>query len=167
MLCFLCPCYACFVSSCVVFLLFFFHIFASLFTCTCMCLWALICAIKHSSYPQSFVFHSCLCTWDPESLLGTLLDGRMSSVLQSNGLTNTKSKPTFVLLGHPILLACLITCLFSPLHAFFPRFLVSMSPFTCLITLLVRLVLSLLLCHLFHLSAGFVFSLFIAFTLGA
>ena len=42
----------------------------------------------------------------------------VSSVLQYNGLTNTKSKPTFVLPGNRLLLNNMfifITCLFAPL----------------------------------------------------
>ena len=71
----------------------------------------------------------------------------VSSVLQSNGTMDTKSKLTFVLLGHPFLLVCLITCLFAPLCAFFP----------CLSVLCVCLMLSLFLCYLFCLFASFVF----------
>ena len=59
----------------------------------------------------------------------------MSSVLQYNRTTNTKSKPTFFLLRHPFLFSCLITCL------------------------LPLCVLPLFLCYLFCLSTGFVFSL--------
>ena len=75
----------------------------------------------------------------------------VSSMLQSNGTMDTKSKLTFVLLGHPFLLVCLITCLFAPLCAFFP----------CLSVLCVCLMLSLFLCYLFCLFASFVFFLFI------
>ena len=75
----------------------------------------------------------------------------VSSMLQSNGTMDTKSKPTFVLLGHPFLLVCLITCLFAPLCAFFP----------CLHVLCVCLVLSLFLCYLFCLSAGFVLFIYL------
>ena len=79
---------------------------------------------------------------------------QLSSVLEYNGTTDIQSKPTFVLLRHPLLLVCLITCLFVPLSAFFP----------CLLVLCVCLVLSLFLCYLFGLFVGFVFSLFVACT---
>ena len=36
----------------------------------------------------------------------------MLSIFQSHGTMHTQSKPTFVLLGHPIF--CLITCLLAP-----------------------------------------------------
>ena len=43
----------------------------------------------------------------------------VSSILQSNGTMDTRSKPTFVFLGHPL---CLITCLFSLSYAYHALF---------------------------------------------
>ena len=46
----------------------------------------------------------------------------VSSILQSNGTMDTRSKPTFVLLGHPFLFGNMLVCLFICLACFvFPR----------------------------------------------
>lgn len=77
----------------------------------------------------------------------------MSSVLQSNGTTNTKSKPKFVFQGHPLLFSFLITCLFVPLHASFPllTFLACLLSafYTCLFISFACLLVLCLLCLLY------------------
>ena len=42
------------------------------------------------------------------------------SILQSNGTMDTRSKPTFVLLGHPLLFDNMLVCPFICLACFFP-----------------------------------------------
>ena len=67
-----------------------------------LCIFARLLAyvIKPSSYYLVQV-HTCLWYTRPWVPSGTLLDGtRVSSILQHNGTMDTRSKPTFVLLGH-------------------------------------------------------------------
>ena len=71
-------------------------------------------------------------------------------VLEYDGTTDTKSKPTFVL-GDPFLFVHSIIYLFARSHAFFP----------CLLVLLLSLGVSLCLCYLFYLSIGFVFLVYL------
>ena len=59
----------------------------------------------------------------------------VSSMLQSHGIIDTQSKPTFVLLEHPL---CLIICLFAPVWHLFLACLLACFPsicfFACLLT---------------------------------
>ena len=76
----------------------------------------------------------------------------VSSVLQYNGTTNTKSKPTFVLPGNRLLLNNMfifITCLFAPLCV-----CVCVFFSFCLFALLCATFVS---CYLFCLSVGLMF----------
>ena len=104
----------------LVWLSLFVCILTSLRTCSCMCLCVLVVSL--SLVPTYDFVHTCLCTQNPKSFSELCLIPHVPSVLQSNGTIDTKSKPTFVLLGHPFLFVHLITCLFPPLCAFFPFF---------------------------------------------
>ena len=126
----------------------FIYLFMYVSSCACLCHQAQFLPITSCQFTPIFVRQIL----SPFQELCSM--AQISSVLQYNGTMDIKSKPTFVLLGHPLLLVCLITCLFAPLSTFFP----------CLLVLCVCLVLSLFLCYLFGLSAGFVFSLFVVCT---
>ena len=115
-----CAYYACFVPPCSGFFA-FVCIFAYLFMCSCLCL--CVWLFRHQS--QSLPTISCRFTsFFVQEILSPFqevcLMTNVSSILQSNGTTDTKSKPTFVLRGHLLLFAFLITCLPIPLHASFP-----------------------------------------------
>ena len=74
----------------------------------------------------------------------------LSFVFQSNGTTNTRSKPTFVLLVHPFLLDNMFVCLFVC--------------FTCLFALVWHLLLACLLaCFLLFVSLLFFWPVYFVF----
>ena len=78
-----------------------------------ICLSCLLCAVCLAFFAFSHLLHACLHfhAWVC-----------VSSILQSNGTMDTRSKPKFVLQGHPLLFhnmfVCLFvcyTCLFAPI----------------------------------------------------
>ena len=81
--------------------------------------------VMHESYllVSSSLFPTISCgftpvfdTRDPKYLLGKkYLMACVSSILQSNGTMDTRSKPTFVLLRHPILFDNMLRCPFHML----------------------------------------------------
>ena len=93
-----------------------------------------LCALCHTCHPFGFLcffasLHACLHVhaWV-----------YLSFVFQSNGTTNTRSKPTSVLLVHPFLLdnmfVCLFvcfTCLFALVWHLLLACLLACFPFTC------------------------------------
>ena len=97
-------------------------VFSCLPTCSCMSLYLLM---SSSLIPIILCkFTPVFDTRDSESLIGILFDGTCIIHTQSHRTMDIRSKPTFVLLGHPILfdnmlfaLWC-ITCLFAPVWLF-------------------------------------------------
>ena len=82
-------------------------LFASLHVCLYVHANVFVCLFVSSSLVLTCGFvqvHTRLCTQNPESLQEFCLMAHVSSTLQYNGTLDTKSKPTFVLLGHPLLL---------------------------------------------------------------
>ena len=97
----------------------FVCIFCILVICSCMCLCVLVYVIKLSSYLQSHVgSHPSLYmrSWVP---FGNFSWWHVSSVLQYNRTTNTKSKPTFFLLRHPFFVFLFDNMFVAPLCASF------------------------------------------------
>ena len=121
MLGFLYAYYPCFVPSCLAFFVLFesWHLCLLVHACVFLCLFVSLSLVPTYDFVQ---VHTRLCTQNPKSFSKHCLIPHVSSVLQSNGTTDTKSKSTFVLLGHPFLFVRLITCLFAPLCVFFPFF---------------------------------------------
>ena len=131
----------------------FVYLFMHVTLCACFCYQALFLPTIMCRFTLVFVHEILSPFWE------LCLMAHMSSILQSNGTTDTKSKPTFVLLGHPFLFACLkISCSLLCMLSFF-CLLVCMSLFLSLFILFVCFVLYLFLCYLFCLFASFVFSL--------
>ena len=104
----------------------FLCFYASLHGCLHVHEWVLLAyVIKLSSYYLVRI-HTRLWYMRPRVPSGTLLDGtHMLSILQHNGTMDTRSKPTFVLLGHHLLFdnmfACpsvCLACLFAPVWPF-------------------------------------------------
>ena len=87
-----------------------------------LCLPSLLCSTRLTFFSS---LHLCMLAY-------MFMHESVSSTLQSNGTMDTRSKPTFVLLGHPF---CLITCLFAPVWlSFFGSFsfnMLSLCLFLC------------------------------------
>ena len=98
--------------------------------CTCLCHQAQFLPIILCGFTPVFV-HEISSPFQELFLVAHVL-----SILQSNGPTDSKCKPTLFLLGHLFLLAYLITCLFAPLHSFFLCQHVSFPLLACLACLL-------------------------------
>jgi len=136
----------------------FVCIFSSLFTCSCMCLCLLFCVIKHSSYPRSCVgSYPSLYTRSQASFRSFALWHRCCLYSNIMDLQTPNPNPHFSLKDTLSLFACLTTCLLASSHAFFHCLLISMSPFHCLLTLLVCFIISMFLCYLYACLLPFCF----------
>ena len=72
-----------------------------------ICLPCLLCTTRLAFFTSLLLLHTCqhVHAWV-----------YVSSVIQSNGTRVTRSKPTFVLLGHPLLFDNMLICLLCMLH---------------------------------------------------
>ena len=75
------------------------------------CLLCLLCATRLAFFTSMHSYCMLAYMFMHESLL-------VSSILQSNGGMDTRSKPTYVLLGHPLLFDSMLFALFTCLACF-------------------------------------------------